>query len=111
MTKGLFMQTGDKPENMDINQFLKEAFVMKEFCHLNVMSLHGVCLDAGDMPLVVLPYMKHGDLLSYLQEERHVRLFIFQLREYLCNITHDIFFYLPQIFLEQKMITSGIFGT
>ena len=57
---------------MDITQFLKEAFVMKNFKHVNVMTLVGVCLDAGDMPLVVMPYMKHGDLLAYLQEEKHV---------------------------------------
>ena len=32
-------------------------------------------------------------------------LFIFQRRKYPCNIAHDIFFYIPRIFLEQKLIS------
>ena len=34
---------------------------------------------------------------------------IFQLREYPCSITHDIFFDIQQIFLEQKLICHEYF--
>jgi proto-oncogene tyrosine-protein kinase Met len=61
-------------EHRDMNQlqFLKEAYVMKNFSHENVMQLIGICLEAEETPLVVLPFMEHGDLLSYLHEDKHV---------------------------------------
>ena len=43
---------------------------MKHFDHPNVLSLVGVCLDAGPAPYVVLPFMANGSLLSYLKKER-----------------------------------------
>ncbi len=43
---------------------------MKHFDHQNVLSLVGVCLDAGPAPYVVLPFMANGSLLSYLKKER-----------------------------------------
>ena len=43
---------------------------MKNFANLHVMSLKGVCLDGGPVPYVVLPYMAHGSLASYLKKER-----------------------------------------
>ena len=30
---------------------------MKQLNHFNVMTLEGVCLDAGPAPFIVLPYM------------------------------------------------------
>ena len=36
-----------------------------------------------------------------------VESFIFQRREYLCNITYGIFFDIPRIFLEHEYILCG----
>ncbi len=52
------------------NQILEESMKMKHFDHQNVLSLVGVCLDAGPAPYVVLPFMANGSLLSYLKKER-----------------------------------------
>jgi len=57
---------------MEVRRFVDEAVRMKEFDHPNVLSLIGVALDFDNLPLVVLPFMRHGDLLSYIRNEAHV---------------------------------------
>ena len=43
---------------------------MSRFKHPHVMSLIGVCLDAGPAPYIIMPYMANGCLLDYLRRER-----------------------------------------
>ena len=43
---------------------------MKDFDNPNVMSLVGVCLDAGPGVSIVMPFMANGSLLGYLKQER-----------------------------------------
>ncbi|XP_077422071.1 tyrosine-protein kinase receptor UFO [Vanacampus margaritifer] len=59
----------------EMEDFLREATCMKEFDHANVMRLLGVCLQTVESegfpsPVVILPYMKHGDLHTYLLYSR-----------------------------------------
>jgi len=46
---------------------------MKEFDHVNVLCLVGVAFDVDGLPLVILPFMRHGDLLSYIRNDANVR--------------------------------------
>ena len=64
-----FLAIGSFDTN-EVEQLVKESIQMKNFQHRNVMSMLGVCLDAGPAPYLVLPFMKHGDLLSYLKSNR-----------------------------------------
>ena len=50
---------------------MQESIKMKSFDHLNVLSLIGICLDLGDAPCIVMPFMDEGSLLSYLKRQRN----------------------------------------
>ena len=60
-----------------VNDFVRKGLQMKDFHHLNVMELIGICWvkphsDAlpPSSPLIVLPYMELGDLKTYLRRNR-----------------------------------------
>ncbi|GFN81497.1 hepatocyte growth factor receptor-like [Plakobranchus ocellatus] len=61
----------NNPRDIEMQSFLQEALRMKDFNHPNVLALIGVCLNLDAMPLVVLPFMKHGDLLTYIRDEHN----------------------------------------
>ena len=54
----------------DVESMLEEITKMKDLHHPNVMSLVGVCLDAGPGVSIVMPFMANGSLLDYLKKER-----------------------------------------
>ncbi|VDH96957.1 proto-oncogene tyrosine-protein kinase Met [Mytilus galloprovincialis] len=56
-----------KTEVQDINAILDEAMIMKDFNHANVLSLIGISVAPGEFPLVIIPFMSNGDLLSYIR--------------------------------------------
>lgn len=76
----------DSPlSSLEARKFLDEALRMREFDHQHILGLIGISLDQEDMPLVVLPFMKHGDLLSYLRCEDNVRVQIQIQLNCICN--------------------------
>uniref|UniRef100_A0A674BCY4 Tyrosine-protein kinase receptor TYRO3 n=1 Tax=Salmo trutta TaxID=8032 RepID=A0A674BCY4_SALTR len=65
----------DINSSCDIEQCLKEAAYMKDFHHPNVIQLIGVSLHRRPqqrlpIPMVILPFMKHGDLHTFLLMSR-----------------------------------------
>ncbi|XP_072345478.1 ephrin type-A receptor 2-like isoform X2 [Scyliorhinus torazame] len=62
-----------KPE---LESFLREAELMQGFDHPNVLRLIGVSFEVCSQkpvptPMVILPFMPHGDLRSFLLNARH----------------------------------------
>ncbi|KAL4631098.1 tyrosine-protein kinase receptor TYRO3-like [Arapaima gigas] len=60
----------------DLESFLKEAELMQNFHHNNVVKLLGVSLESQPdssipMPMVILPFMKHRDLRRFLIATRY----------------------------------------
>ena len=49
---------------------MKEIVKMVNFDHPNVMTLIGVILVEGGAPLLVMPYMVKGTLLTYVRENK-----------------------------------------
>lgn len=59
----------------DIEKFLREGVMMRGLNHPNVLSLFGVCVEDDEIrrsPLIVLPFMKHGDLRTFLRDGNNV---------------------------------------
>ena len=51
--------------------FIKECNIANKFDHPNVLSLIGVCIVPEEaVPLMVMPYMLHGDIRSFVKSKR-----------------------------------------
>ncbi|XP_017260936.2 tyrosine-protein kinase receptor TYRO3 [Kryptolebias marmoratus] len=79
----------------DLHEFLKEAEIMKNFDHKNVVKLLGVTLQREQdaplpVPLVILPYMKHGDLRRFLIATRYGDIPMFVPHQTLLRFMIDI---------------------
>uniref|UniRef100_A0A8C3NAF1 Tyrosine-protein kinase n=1 Tax=Geospiza parvula TaxID=87175 RepID=A0A8C3NAF1_GEOPR len=57
-----------KEDTMEVEEFLKEAAVMKEIKHPNLVQLLGVCTLEPPF-YIVTEYMPYGNLLDYLRRE------------------------------------------
>nr|XP_006128761.1 tyrosine-protein kinase receptor TYRO3 isoform X2 [Pelodiscus sinensis] len=74
-TLGRMLGKADIFTSSDIEEFLREAACMKEFDHPHVTKLIGVSLRSRakgrlPIPMVILPFMKHGDLHAFLVMSR-----------------------------------------
>ncbi|XP_039620205.1 tyrosine-protein kinase ABL1 [Polypterus senegalus] len=56
-----------KEDTMEVEEFLKEASVMKEIKHPNLVQLLGVCTREPPF-YIITEFMTHGNLLDYLRE-------------------------------------------
>ena len=68
MNSGLYDQTS-------VDKLLQECVKMYGLDHPNILTLKGVCLDGGTAPFIILPFMKNGSLLTFLQREKN-KLFL-----------------------------------
>lgn len=57
---------------IDLQGFIDEALLMKNFNHEHVLGLLGLSEGDRGLPLVVLPFMERGDLLTYVKNESTV---------------------------------------
>lgn len=58
--------------NKQIEELVKEAMTMQCFHHDNVLTLIGLSFEFNGSPLIVLPYMKNGCLLSYIKNNNNL---------------------------------------
>ena len=54
----------------NVQDFISECVIMKDFDHPNILGLVGVSFDeTACLPLVVLPFMANGDLRHFLHSK------------------------------------------
>ncbi|XP_060872742.1 serine/threonine-protein kinase pakF-like isoform X2 [Metopolophium dirhodum] len=56
-----------------LEEFLKEAKIMNNLKHKNILRVFGVCLD-NEPNFIIMELMKEGDLLSYLRKTRPTQI-------------------------------------
>ena len=65
------LKSAEVTSGKEVEDFIAESAIMLDFHHPNVLSLVGVIFDTTDhLPVIVLPFMAHGDLRSYLRSKR-----------------------------------------
>ena len=76
---------------------MDEFLRMKDFDHHNVLTILGVCVDAGAAPYIVMPYMSNGSLLEFVRDNRDAFIISDPLDTNVCTFTlvarpiHDMY--------------------
>lgn len=63
----------DSRTDKTIKSFLQEAFRMQGFKHRNVLTMIALTYR-GKVPFVILPFMENGDLKTYVNDAKNVRI-------------------------------------
>ena len=66
----LILLTGFFDQNR-ATDMIKESVKMHGLEHPHVLSIIGVCVDAGPSPYIVMPFMANGSLLTYIRKEKN----------------------------------------
>ena len=72
----------------DVEEFLQEGMMMKDFDHVHVLSLIGVAIQ-GNNPRIILPFMEFGSLKDFLKNRNQVgNIWTIQTLHWQINKTH-----------------------
>lgn len=67
-----FVATASGLTDSEVDAFISEGEMMKDFKHHNVLTLIGFCFDQTDgTPMVITPFMANGDLNSFIRNQHN----------------------------------------
>ena len=85
-------------------EFIRECITAIQFSHPNVLGIIGVSvLREEGIPLMVLPYMCHGDVKSFLKSKRKIQMEPTEYPE-----VHTLMSYVLHCFSQRKIFGSRI---
>ncbi len=82
---GFFSESNRK----SVKSFFKEGIMLTDYKHERVLTPIGVCIEEKCNPMIILPLMVNGDLLSYLRNDQ-ILLTVKQLLEIAQQIAEGI---------------------
>jgi serine/threonine protein kinase len=59
----------------DKNDLIKEANILSDCNHINIVKMYGVCYENDEIPkYIIMEYMNNGDLRSYLIKNKSTKV-------------------------------------
>lgn len=59
----------------DKNDLIKEANILSDCNHINIVKMYGVCYENDEIPkYIIMEYMNKGDLRSYLIKNKSTKV-------------------------------------
>ena len=95
-------------EHNQVVEMIRESLRMLDFQHPHVLSIIGVCVDAGPAPYIVIPFMDNGSMLDYIKKEKK-SLVVTEggpdCEE--ASVNCDFMDYLTILFCKNRLLISG----
>jgi fyn-related kinase len=96
-----------KADAADLNQFLKEAEVMKTLIHPKLVQLYGVC-TVGKPMFIVTELMKKGELLKYLRSPEGELLKITDLVDMAAQVAEGMAFLEKKKYIHRDLAARNV---
>jgi fyn-related kinase len=96
-----------KADTADVEQFLKEAQVMKTLVHPKLVQLYGLCTK-GEPMFIVIELMKNGALLDYLKSEKGKKLTIKNLVDMAAQVAEGMAYLEKKNYIHRDLAARNV---
>ncbi|CAG2173532.1 unnamed protein product [Oppiella nova] len=93
---------------VNVDALINEAISIRDFNHKNILSLVGVTFDDTEMPIILLPFMENGDLLTYLRNGNN-NLTAQKLLHFALDIAEGMYYLSIQRYVHRNIAARNCF--